>query len=209
MNSSNRINMALWSSAATVNGADFILASLHTLQTTQKSEKCQLISCIVTKCYRILMATIRNMGLCPCPRCTIPLSKVHLLGTKSDRKARTVLARLDNQQRKNLVSASREAIYGQNFDIDSAAVERMLKPQSLVPTSVSICRDNRWFNAHLRPLQNAFSERLSHFDLNFFLLFVVDLMHEVELGVWRALFVHLLRILEAIDESVLHELDRR
>jgi hypothetical protein len=34
-------------------------------------------------------------------------------------------------------------------------------------------------------------------------------MHEVELGVWRALFVHLLRILEAADENILHELDRR
>jgi hypothetical protein len=34
-------------------------------------------------------------------------------------------------------------------------------------------------------------------------------MHEVELGVWRALFMHLLRILEAQDENTLHELDRR
>jgi len=36
-----------------------------------------------------------------------------------------------------------------------------------------------------------------------------DLMHEFELGVWRAVFIHLLRILEAIDESLLVELDRR
>jgi hypothetical protein len=42
-----------------------------------------------------------------------------------------------------------------------------------------------------------------------FLIFVVDLLHEVELGVWKALFIHILRILEAVDENLLHELDRR
>jgi hypothetical protein len=34
-------------------------------------------------------------------------------------------------------------------------------------------------------------------------------MHEVELGGWRALFIHLLRILESIDDRLLVELDRR
>jgi hypothetical protein len=42
-----------------------------------------------------------------------------------------------------------------------------------------------------------------------FVMFLVDLMHEVELGIWRALFTHLLRILNAVDKSLLHELDRR
>jgi hypothetical protein len=40
--------------------------------------------------------------------------------------------------------------------------------------------------------ENAFSDRLSRFGFDHFSLFVVDLMHEVELGVWRALFIHLL-----------------
>jgi hypothetical protein len=30
-----------------------------------------------------------------------------------------------------------------------------------------------------------------------FPMFVVDLMHEVELGTWRSLFIHLLRLLES------------
>lgn len=34
-------------------------------------------------------------------------------------------------------------------------------------------------------------------------------MHEVELGVWKALFIHLLRILESVNENLLHELDKR
>jgi hypothetical protein len=40
-------------------------------------------------------------------------------------------------------------------------------------------------------------------------MLVVDLMHEFELGVWRALFIHLLRILYAVDKDLIHELDRR
>jgi hypothetical protein len=36
-----------------------------------------------------------------------------------------------------------------------------------------------------------------------------DLMHEFEQGVWRSLFIHLLRILESLDEGLLVELDRR
>lgn len=34
-------------------------------------------------------------------------------------------------------------------------------------------------------------------------------MHEIELGVWKSLLIHLLRILEAVNENLLHDLDRR
>jgi hypothetical protein len=40
-------------------------------------------------------------------------------------------------------------------------------------------------------------------------MLVVDLLHEFELGVWKSLFIHLLRILNALDKSQVHELDRR
>jgi hypothetical protein len=36
-----------------------------------------------------------------------------------------------------------------------------------------------------------------------------DLMHEIELGIWRAIFIHLLRILESVGADRLMELDRR
>jgi hypothetical protein len=51
--------------------------------------------------------------------------------------------------------------------------------------------------------------RLAKLGFNFFLMLVVDLMHEFELGVWKALFIHLIRILEAHDKSQVHEMDRR
>lgn len=40
-------------------------------------------------------------------------------------------------------------------------------------------------------------------------LFVVDLMHEFELGDWRSLLIHLLRMLDTLPSSRLDELDQR
>lgn len=40
-------------------------------------------------------------------------------------------------------------------------------------------------------------------------MLVVDLMHEFELGVWKNLFIHLLRILSAHDPQLINELDLR
>lgn len=57
--------------------------------------------------------------------------------------------------------------------------------------------------------QNAFSERLHKFGFNLFTMLVVDLLHEFELGVWKAIFTHLLRMLESLKGGKLHELDRR
>jgi hypothetical protein len=60
-----------------------------------------------------------------------------------------------------------------------------------------------------RFLQSAFSDLFTTSGDNFFLMFLIDLMHEVEIGSWKALFIHLLQILASVDESTLHELDRR
>ena len=40
-------------------------------------------------------------------------------------------------------------------------------------------------------------------------MLVVDLLHEFELGVWKAIFIHLLRILEALKQSQISEMDKR
>lgn len=58
-------------------------------------------------------------------------------------------------------------------------------------------------------LQNTFFRKLSSLGFNFFPLLVIDLMHEFELGVWKALFIHLLRILSAADNTLINELNRR
>ncbi|KAF8059028.1 hypothetical protein FPV67DRAFT_1426930 [Lyophyllum atratum] len=139
------------------------------------------------------IATVRQNGTHPCPRCKVPLSEMHLFGTKKDRKARLKLERLDDLSYQRALANSQDAIHRLNFAVDSAYVERQLKPDSLVPTL------------------NTFSTRLGPelLGATWFRMFVVDLLHEVELGVWKALFIHLLRILDSVDEQLLHELDRR
>ena len=77
------------------------------------------------------------MGACPCPRCLIPKDRIHLVGTKRDMHQRTTLARVDNLQRQAKITAAREMIYERNWAVDSAPVQRLLKPESLVPTEVS------------------------------------------------------------------------
>ena len=58
-------------------------------------------------------------------------------------------------------------------------------------------------------LQNAFSERLLSHNFNFYQMFTVDLLHEFELGVWKATFTHLLRILYAHGDGKIQELNKR
>lgn len=87
---------------------------------------------------RILLAGIRNLGRCPCPRCLIPMDRVHNMGMPRDMTQRKSLIRIDNVQRRSRVEAAREAIYVKNSAIDGVAVENLLKEDSLVPAAVSI-----------------------------------------------------------------------
>jgi len=42
-----------------------------------------------------------------------------------------------------------------------------------------------------------------------FEMLVVDLMHEIEIGVWKVVFIHLLHLLECLRDNLKYELDRR
>lgn len=125
-------------------------------------------------------------------------------------KQRKALARVDDEARKFKVDAARNIIYNNNYAVDTKAVKDALKSQSLVPTSVSAaphisyqCGETDFW------LQNAFSTRLGPLGFNLFQMLLVDLMHKFELGVWKTLFIHLLRILNAADKALVNELDRR
>jgi hypothetical protein len=61
----------------------------------------------------------------------------------------------------------------------------------------------------LTPLQNAFSKKLAPLGFNLYPMLVIDILHDFELGIWKALFIHLLRILNAADKTLVDELDRR
>lgn len=58
-------------------------------------------------------------------------------------------------------------------------------------------------------MQNAFSVALSRLGFDFHKMLTVDLLHEVELGVWKSAFTHLVRMLHASGADKIHEFDKR
>ena len=58
-------------------------------------------------------------------------------------------------------------------------------------------------------VQNAFSVTLSEYGFDFYQMIVPDLLHEFELGVWKAVFSHLLRILHAYGNDTIQSLNER
>lgn len=129
---------------------------------------------------KVLIATIRDKGLCPCPRCLVSKMALDKMGQRRDRTMRGTLRRIPMV----LIERARGFIYDTALPIGGAAVNSLLKASSSIP------------------VLNAFTSRLSNaarpddrFDTSRIL--VVDLLHEFELGVWKALFTHLIRMLYA------------
>jgi hypothetical protein len=125
-----------------------------------------------------------------------------------DMSQRVTLARVDDIRHQNTIAIARNLIYEKNYAVDSKAIERLLKEQSLVPTVVRVHSLNPLL-MHNYIVQNAFSDPLSSLGLDRYSMLVVDLMHEVELGTLKALFIHLLRILDCVDPGLINELNRR
>jgi len=130
------------------------------------------------------------------------------MGTKPDMKHREVTARVDDQPHRYNIERAWQFIFKKGARIDGKHVRDLLGPQSLVPTRVSVSPTFHHTLSSHHP-QNAFSERFFRFSFNFFMLFVVDLLHEFELGVWKAIFTHLMRILFAAGGSAVQDLNWR
>jgi beta-lactamase regulating signal transducer with metallopeptidase domain len=77
------------------------------------------------------------MGDHPCPRCLVPLSDIHKLGTPEDLTMRRENRRKDDVDRKDKVNKARRIILVQNYSVNTPEVEKLLKPTSLVPAQVS------------------------------------------------------------------------
>ncbi|KAG2737185.1 hypothetical protein P692DRAFT_201670522, partial [Suillus brevipes Sb2] len=84
-------------------------------------------------------------------------------------------------------------IYTNGNTVDGVKVEHTLGEGSWVPTL------------------NKFAQKLGPLGLDSFHMLVVDFMHECELGPWKALFIHLLRLLYALPRGseLVADLDSR
>ncbi|KAG9104782.1 hypothetical protein FRC07_009737 [Ceratobasidium sp. 392] len=112
------------------------------------------------------------------------------MGTPTDMRTRKK-RRIEDSKRRGKIEKAQHLIYNEGKVIQSKAVEALIKDQSYVPT------------------MNAFSDRLRDFKFNFFATLVVDELHEVELGVWKALFQHLIRLLHSVGSAAVTEFNRR
>ncbi|KAH9476649.1 hypothetical protein JR316_0010562 [Psilocybe cubensis] len=153
-----------------------------------------LIKCTdgITRHYpeKVLLATIRFLGKSLCTGCTIYKKFVSALGTRADDQRRNH-ERKDTKERQRKVETSRSWIFEYGGSIKSQGVENVLADESYVPA------------------RNAFSTRLFGLGFNFFSMFVPDLLHEFELGVWKAVFIHLMRILYSCGENYIQKLNKR
>ncbi|KAL7281058.1 hypothetical protein ACG7TL_004360 [Trametes sanguinea] len=139
---------------------------------------------------KMLLATLRDKGRCPCPRCLTTFDRIDRLGTPEDIEARKLNTRAPTAEQDRYVQEARELIYDSGYVVNSDHVEALLREQSLVPT------------------RNAFA-RLEPFGFNLLDALVVDQLHEFELGVWKAIFSQLVRILESVGSETVHELNKR
>ncbi|KIK35833.1 hypothetical protein CY34DRAFT_35436, partial [Suillus luteus UH-Slu-Lm8-n1] len=137
---------------------------------------------------KVLLATIRDKGNCPCPRCLTPKSLFNRTGYLYDIPQRMKRLRRYFAEK---VSQARNAIYTRGAPIKGGLVESLLKPFSLVPTI------------------NSFVDRLSPFGFDLFPVLVVDLLHEFELGILKAVMTHLMRLLYAVDPRKITTINER
>ena len=102
--------------------AGYILDSLHILLIILRSKWIpSFMDCWANSFDRALLATIRDKGLCPCPRCLIPKSKLDQTGTKRDSKFQL---QNDRTYLLDRVLIARNAIYDSAAAIAGAAVNR-------------------------------------------------------------------------------------
>lgn len=83
----------------------------------------------------MLLAALRDKGLCLCPRCLVSRDELDKIGQVRDSQLRISRVRIFDM---DWITRARNFIYRFGFPVRSAGIERMLKPTSLVPTLVSL-----------------------------------------------------------------------
>lgn len=83
---------------------------------------------------RVQLATIRDNGLCPCPRCLMPKTRLDRTGWVLDSMFRIREAR---QYLHTKVQVARNFVYQLGHSVAGTRVDGLLKSTSSVPTIVS------------------------------------------------------------------------
>ena len=122
---------------------EYIPELLLTQQTTQKSKIFPFNLHLSNKnTFRVLLATIRNMGKCPCPCCLMDKSLFKHVGTVNDMKFHKNNPRVDSIERQSKVKKAWLLVYSKGKKVDSKPIDSLLLSQSMVPTQV--CPGNQY-----------------------------------------------------------------
>ncbi|KAK7037661.1 hypothetical protein VNI00_010884 [Paramarasmius palmivorus] len=140
---------------------------------------------------KVTIVCIKFLGSCPCVRCKVQKSKVFMMGSVRDMRFRVDHRRVDTPERQDLVKQARKKIFQKGQTVNSNAVKNLLDPLSLTA------------------VENSFSKHLLPLGFDVYELLVVDLLHEFEIGVWKAILIHLVRLLYSSGPSKVTELDYR
>jgi hypothetical protein len=85
----------------------------------------------------VLLAGIRALAVCPCPRCFIKKLSIYLMGTLGDMFRRNDL-RVDTTGLRDLIGKARHQIFVLGKAIASASVDTLLKAYSWVPVQARL-----------------------------------------------------------------------
>ena len=116
----------------------FSCAYSHMLLITQKSKLAALLLAYSDGNCRILLACMKFLGNCPCPRCLVTKDKICKLGTKIDQWVHDKKACVDNGARCWSIKGVRKAMFDLGCSIASKAVKGAIGAKLLVPTWVRV-----------------------------------------------------------------------
>ena len=121
-----------------------------------------------------------------CPNCLTKKCHANCLGTAQDQARQLDLCK-DTKSWQKLVERARKKNFKDGLLIDGKAVKDILK-HSMTPIRVL-----KW--KFLYTLTNCITECIFRKAFtSFHKIFTVDLMHDIESGVWHNIFIHLIRI---------------
>ncbi|KAF9521934.1 hypothetical protein CPB83DRAFT_872126 [Crepidotus variabilis] len=89
---------------------------------------------------KVLLACIKYLAQCPCPRCLVLKSKIPRLGTKPDMKDRLKLTRVDNVHIHLDIETVRKWLFEKGINVSSKHVMDILGAKSLTPTCLGVWR---------------------------------------------------------------------
>jgi len=94
------------------------------------------ISMSLMNIFRVLLATLKYLGKCPCPRCLIEKIHIFKMGTENDRTWRNTVC-VDSQPRQRSVKQAHKLIFRRGRALNSDAIDKALGLRSEIPTHVS------------------------------------------------------------------------